>query len=74
MLYCTVNLENVTDSVLEKLWEELGKVPINEETECLESAWRRWPAGTHREDVWRWFDEHHSKGVVALMKGGYEKC
>jgi len=23
--------------------------------------------GTHREDVWHCFDEHHGKGVVWLM-------
>ena len=25
--------------------------------------------GTHREEVWRWFDEHHTKGVVYLLHG-----
>lgn len=27
------------------------------------------PAGTHREDIWHWFDERHSKGVTYLMYG-----
>lgn len=31
--------------------------------------------GTPREDIWHWFDERHSKGVVHLLCGGpfYEK-
>lgn len=27
------------------------------------------PAGTHREDIWHWFDERHSRGVAYLLHG-----
>ena len=67
---CEVDMEKVTDGVLEKLWNEFGDVPMNLETECIESDWRKWKAGTHREEIWSWFDEHYSKGVAALMNGG----
>ena len=56
----------VSDREIEKLWEELTDVPIDEE-ECLDIDWRDWPKGTHREEIWHWFDEHHSKGVAWLM-------
>lgn len=56
----------VSDREMEKLWEELTDVPIDEE-ECLDVDWRDWPKGTHREEIWHWFDENHSKGVAWLM-------
>lgn len=56
-----------TDEELEKLWEELGDVPMDPETECLEEAFFIWEKGTDREDIWHWFDERHSKGVAYLL-------
>lgn len=58
------------DAALEKLWAELEDIPMNPETECLEAPILDFPAGTFREDIWRWFDERHSKGVAYLMYGG----
>lgn len=57
------------DEWLKSLWNEFGKVPMDPETECIEEDWRGWKAGTFREDIWHWFDERHSKGVVYLMYG-----
>jgi hypothetical protein len=57
---------NMTDKEIENLWDELGDVPIDE-NECLDVDWHGWSKGTHREDIWHWFDEHHSKGVGWLM-------
>lgn len=57
---------NATDNEIERLWEELTDVPINED-ECLDVDWQGWSKGTHREEIWHWFDEHHSRGVAWLM-------
>ena len=57
---------NATDNEIEKLWEDLSDVPVNED-ECLDVDWQGWCKGTHREEIWHWFDEHHSKGVGWLM-------
>lgn len=57
---------HAVDREIEKLWEELTDVPIDE-NECLDVDWRDWSKGTHREELWHWFDERHSKGVVWLM-------
>lgn len=54
---------------LEKMWQNLGDVPINPETECLEAPFLEWGIGTHREIIWHWFDRQHSKGVAFLMYG-----
>lgn len=62
-------LQEKKDGALTELWKELGYVSINPETECILQDWRGFKAGTPREDIWHWFDERHSKGVVYLMYG-----
>lgn len=53
----------MTDIEIEKLWDELEDVPIDE-NECLDVDWQGWSKGTHREEIWHWFDEQHSKALV----------
>ena len=57
------------DEQLEKLWGILGDIPVNDNDEIME-RFIDFPAGTHKEDVWHWFDEKHSKGVYVLMHIG----
>lgn len=42
---------------IKDLWLEFGDVPMDPETECIEIEWHGFPAGTHREDIWHWFEE-----------------
>lgn len=49
-----------------ELWEEFGDVPMNPETECIEVAWCGFPKGTHREDIWHWFEETLSPTHLAF--------
>lgn len=55
------------DSHLESLWHEFADVPMNPETEAIETPFYIFDAGTHREDIWKWFDKHYSKGVASLI-------
>ena len=48
------------------MWDELEDVPVDE-NECIDIDWHGWSKGTHREEIWHWFDERHSKGVGWLM-------
>lgn len=57
------------DRELEELWDEFADVPMNPETEEMEEPFLHFPAGTNREEIWRWFDERHSKGVAYLLYG-----
>lgn len=57
------------DKRLEELWSQLEDVPMDPDTERLEAPFLHFPAGTSREDIWRWFDERHSKGVAYLLHG-----
>lgn len=50
-----------------ELWEEFGDVPMNPETECIEVAWCGFPKGTHREDIWHWFESTFGVAVHDLM-------
>ena len=49
------------------LWEDFGDVPMDPETECLEEAWHGFEAGTHREEIWSWFEETFHASVAELM-------
>lgn len=40
----------MTDIEIEKLWDELEDVPIDED-ECLDADWHGWSKGTHREEI-----------------------
>lgn len=57
-----------TDEQLETLWGILGEIPVNDNDE-LERSFIDFPAGTPKEEVWKWFDDRHSKGVYVLMYG-----
>lgn len=57
------------DVLLENKWDEFTDVPMNPETERIEQKFLHFPAGTRRFEIWRWFDERHSKGVRYLLYG-----
>lgn len=57
-----VNCSKIVDQ-----WNEFGDVPMNPETECIESEWNGFPAGTHREEIWHWFEETYDISVHDLM-------
>lgn len=61
--------ENLTDAEVEELWNALEDVPMNPETERMEKPFLIFPANTPREEIWNWFDRHHSKGVAYLLYG-----
>lgn len=72
--YCTIRdgLDEIPtlkerDEDIEDLWCQLEDVAMNPETECLEASFLGFPEGTHREEIWHWFDERHSKGVHYLL-------
>lgn len=61
---------NPPDKELEKLWEELEDVTLEEDEVGvlrLTHEWNGFDAGTDIEDIWHWFDEWHSKGIGWLM-------
>ena len=68
--------ENMTDLDLENLWLELADVPFDDNDPdvdmTLAENWKWFRKGTPREEIWRWFDERHSKGVAFLLYGAQD--
>jgi len=56
----------MSDKEIEKLWREFGDLPLNDSDDITE-GWNGWEAGTHKIDVWEWFDRVHSKGIYYLI-------
>lgn len=62
------------DKMLEELWDQFTDIPMNLDTECIEGEFMHWSPGTHREEIWHWFDGRHSKGVAYLLyKDGIDR-
>lgn len=51
------------------LWKEFGDISMNPETECIEEAWCRFPTGTHREEIWHWFEDTFDLSVAEDLMG-----
>ena len=65
----TIPMERVdylSDEKLEELWDRLSEVAIDEE-ECICDKFLNFEKGSHREDVWKWFDKLRSKGAAYLV-------
>lgn len=59
--------KKLTDTEIESIWSSLTDIPVNED-ECLDDDFFIWQKGSDKyEDVWRWFDQNHSKGVAYLV-------
>ena len=50
-----------------QLWLEFGDLPYNPDSECIEVEWMDFPAGTHREEIWHWFEETFGISVYDLL-------
>ena len=64
--YLTYVKQEEQDKTLRGLWELLGNMCVDEDG-LLELGFMNWPPGTDREEIWHWFDERYSKGVISLM-------
>lgn len=65
---------------IKDLWLKFGDIPMNPDTECMETDFiprttngimmAKFPSGTHREDIWHWFEEEFNISVAEdLMYG-----
>lgn len=54
---------------IKNLWLEFGDVPMNPETECIDEEWNEFSTGTHREEVWSWFEETYGVSVAKDLMG-----
>lgn len=56
--YHSLIINKVNILAAKQLWSEFGDIPMDPETECIEIPWRDFEAGTHREDIWHWFEKY----------------
>lgn len=54
---------------IKNLWLEFGDVPMNPGTECIEKEWNGFVTGTHREEIWTWFEESYGISVAKDLMG-----
>lgn len=60
----------VNDSI-KMLWRDFGNVPMDPKTEKIEESWHGFKKGTHREEIWHWFEDTFdiSVGDVLMFEG-----
>jgi len=46
----------------EELWDKLGDIPTNDDDE-IEENFFHFDIGTHREEIWHWFEETYDISV-----------
>jgi hypothetical protein len=55
----------MTDKQIEQIWIGLEDIPITNDE--LDDDYFVWDCGTTKDEIWKWFDKHHSKGVGWLV-------
>lgn len=51
------------DIILDKMWEQLSDIPVNNTGEIIEDNFYIWEKGTSRDDIWYWFDKRVQGGI-----------
>lgn len=74
-LFCIVN-RGLNDSYefqraeyIKNLWLEFGDIPMDPCTECIDEEWNGFAAGTHREEIWEWFEDVYGISVAKDLMG-----
>lgn len=60
-------LQDTIDKNVEVLWKEFQSVPVDRNGN-FKTTWYAFPKGTNKNEVYRWFERHHSKGLSYLME------
>jgi hypothetical protein len=59
-----------SDKLLQDLWDGMRDIPFDEDGKgelYISKDYGPFKKGEWREDIWRWFDNHHSEGLYFLM-------
>lgn len=57
-------LADLQGKTAEDLWNELGDVPIDGNTDNIDEDWYSFPKGTNRFEIWTWFEEAFDLSVA----------
>lgn len=47
--------------------QEFGDIPMDPVSETINKPWHRFPAGTHREKIWHWFEGTFNINIKDLL-------
>lgn len=59
-----------SDKLLKELWDGMSDIPFDEDKNGIERISQDYGPffkGEPKEDIWHWFDDHHSRGLYILM-------
>lgn len=59
----------VNREMAQYMWNRLEEVSMNPETECIEESWNGFPTGTHRKEIWHWFERTFHVSVAEDLLG-----
>lgn len=62
-----LTLQDIIDNNVEVLWKEFQSVSVDRNGN-LRAAWKAYPKATNKNEVYGWFNRHHSKGLSYLME------
>lgn len=62
-----LTLQDTIDKNVEASWKEFQNVLVDRNGN-LKAAWYAFSKGTNKNEVYGWFDRHHSKGLSYLME------
>lgn len=55
--------EEEYENTIDKLWEELGNVWVDETGVYIDQDFYIWKKGTEKEEIWHWFDVRVTGGI-----------
>lgn len=55
--------EQEYNNTLDKMWEQLGDIPVDESGTKIEEPFYNWEKGANKEKIWHWFDEKLEEGI-----------
>ena len=62
-----IDFKNNCHFIAHILWDCLTDVPVDEK-ECIETDWLDFPKGTHREEIWHWFEKEFEISIHDLFE------
>ena len=55
--------EEEYENTIDKLWEELGDILVDETSVYIDQDFYIWKKGTEKEEIWHWFDVRVTGGI-----------
>lgn len=50
-------------ATIDKMWEQLSDIPVNNTGEIIEDKFYNWDKGANKEKIWHWFDKRVNGGI-----------